>query len=63
MGGCYIPKMELEGRSKIGTQKCEEDEIKGVQKWSRGSRDMLMLVLKVFSRSFSAKEVVNEQER
>ena len=55
--------MELEGRFKNGVQKCEEDEIKGIQKWSWRSRDMLMLVLKVFSRSFSAKEVVNEQER
>ncbi len=27
-GGGGVPKMELEGRSKNGVQKCEEDEIK-----------------------------------
>ena len=43
--------MELERRSKNGTQKCKEDEIKGVQKWSRRSRDLLILVFKVFASS------------
>ena len=65
LGGrsCSLPKKELEGWSKNRTQKCDEDEIKGVQKWSRRSRDILILVFKVFSRSFSPKEVVNGQER
>ena len=31
-GGLCFSKMELEGRFKNGTQKCEEDEIKGIQK-------------------------------
>ena len=47
--------MELEGRSKNGVQKCEEDKIKGVQKWSRKVRNMLMLVFQMFPRPFSAK--------
>lgn len=36
-----LPKMELEGRPRNGTQKCEEDETKGIQKWSRKFRDTL----------------------
>ena len=40
--------MELEGRSKNGTQKCEEDEMKGIQKWSRNFRDILVLVYTMF---------------
>ena len=50
--------MELEGRSKNGTQKCEEDEIKGIQKWSRKFRDILVLVPNIFPHPFSAKDVV-----
>ena len=50
--------MELEGRSKMGVQKCEEDKIKGVQKWSRKFRDILVLVFNMFVRPFSAKDVV-----
>lgn len=38
--------MELQGRSKKGAQKCEEDEIKGIQKWSRKYRNILMVVTK-----------------
>ncbi len=53
-----LPKMELEGRSKNETQKCEEDEIKGIQKWSRKFRDILMLVPNTFPHPFSAKDVV-----
>ena len=47
-GGVCFPKMELEGRFKNGTQKCEEDEIKGIQKWSRNFRDILVLVYIIF---------------
>ncbi len=43
-----VPKLELEGRSKNETQKCEEDEIKGIQKWSRKFREILVLVYKMF---------------
>ncbi len=53
-----VPKLELEGRSKNETQKCEEDEIKGIQKWSRKFRDILMLVPNTFPHPFSAKDVV-----
>lgn len=28
-GGCCLSKLELEGRSKNGTLKCDEHEIKG----------------------------------
>lgn len=47
-GGVCFSKMELEGRFKNGTQKCEEDEIKGIQKWSRNFRDILVLVYTMF---------------
>lgn len=53
-----LPKMELEGWSKNGTQKCEEDEIKGSKKWSRKFRDILVLVFNMFPRPFPAKDVV-----
>ncbi len=53
-----LPKMELEGWSKNGTQKCEEDEIKGIQKWSRKFRDILVPVPNIFPHPFSAKDVV-----
>lgn len=46
--GGGIPKMELEGRSKNGTQKGEEDEMKRIQKWSRKCRVILMVVTKIF---------------
>ena len=47
-GGLCFSKMELKGWSKNGTQKCEEDEIKGIQKWSRDFRDILVLVYTMF---------------
>ena len=59
MGGS-IPKLKLEGRSKNGTQKCEEDKIKGIQKWSREFEDILVLVSKILPNPFSAKDVVIE---
>ena len=49
--------MELEGRSKNGTQKGEEDEMKRIQKWSRKCRVILMVVTKIFPHPFSAKDV------
>ncbi len=55
---CGSSKIELEGRSKNGTRKCEEDEIKGIQKWSRKCRDILVLVPNIFPHPFSAKDIV-----
>lgn len=49
--------MELEGRSKNGVQKCEEDKIKGSKSGARSS-DILVLVFTMFLRPFSAKDVV-----
>ena len=40
--------MELEGRSKNGTQKCEEDEIKGIQRWNRKFGDIWVLIYTMF---------------
>ena len=54
---CGPSKMELEGRSKNGTQKCE-DEIKGIQKWSRKFRDILVPVPNILPHPFFAKDVV-----
>ncbi len=39
-------------------QKCEEDEIKGIQKWSRKFRNILVLVHNILPHPFSAKDVV-----
>ena len=50
--------MELKGWFKNGTQKCEEDEIKRIQKWSRKFRDILVPVPNIFSYPFSTKDVV-----
>ncbi len=50
--------MELEGRSKNGTQKGVEDEIKGIQKLSRKCRDILVPVPNIFPHPFFAKDVV-----
>ena len=50
--------MELEGWSKKGTQKYEEDEMKGIQKWSRKCRNILVLVHNIIPHPFSAKDVV-----
>ena len=44
--GGRVPKMELEGRSKNGVQKCEEDKIKGSKSGARSS-DILVLVFTV----------------
>ena len=55
--GGRLPKMELEGGSKNGVQKCEEDEIKGSKSGARSS-DILVLVFTMFLRPFSAKDVV-----
>ena len=33
---------------KWNIRKCEEDEIKGIQKWSRKFRDILVLVYTIF---------------
>ncbi len=52
-----LPKMELEGRFKNGTQKGEEDEMKRIQKWSRKCRVILIVVTKIFPYPFSAKDV------
>ena len=49
--------MELEGRSKNGVQKCEEDKIKGSKSGARSS-DILVLVFTMFLRPFSAKDGV-----
>ena len=49
--------MEVERRSKNGTQKYEEDESKGIQKWSRNFRDTSVFVSKIFPHPFSAKDV------
>ena len=54
--------MELEGRSKNGIQKCEEDKIKGSKSGARSS-DILVLAFTMFLRPFSAKDVVSQQER
>ena len=53
-----LPKIELEGLSKKRTQKCEEDKMKGIQKWSRKFRNILMLVHNILPHPFSAKDVV-----
>ena len=55
VGGYCLPKMELEVRSKSGTRKCEEDEIKRVQKWSRKSRNIVVRGFQMFPRPFPAK--------
>ena len=55
--------MELEKRSKKRRQECEEEEIKGVQKWSRRFRDMSILVFTVFPCWLSAKEIVKGLEK
>ena len=49
--------MKLEGRSKNGVQKCEEDKIKGSKSGARSS-DILVLVFSMFLRPFSTKNVV-----
>ena len=49
--------MELEGRFKDGTQKCEEDEIKGIQKWSRKFQSYIGARLYNVPHRFSAKVV------
>ena len=42
---CQSPSQnEAGGTVQNGTQKCEEDEIKGIQKWSRKFRDILIFV-------------------
>ena len=55
--GGRVPKMELEGRSKNGVQKCEEDKIKGFKSGARSS-DILVLVFTMFLRPFSSKDVI-----
>ena len=50
--------MELEGRSKNGVQKCEEDEIKGSKSGAGGSEIDLVLVFNMFPHPFPAKDVV-----
>ena len=49
--------MERKGRSKNGTQKCEEDEMKGIQKWSRKFRDISVHISKILPHAFSAEDV------
>lgn len=49
--------MDLEGRSKNGLQKCQEDEIKGSKNGARSS-DILALVFAMFLRPFSAKDII-----
>ena len=50
--------MELKGRSKNETQKCEVDEIKEIQKWSRKFKNILIPVSNIFPHPFSTKNVV-----
>ena len=55
--------MELEGRSKNGVQKCEEDEIKGSKSGVGSSEIDLVLVFNMFPRLFPIKDVVELTEK
>ena len=50
--------MDLEGRSKNGVQKCEEDDIKGSKSEAESPEIDLVLVFNMFPRPFPAKTVV-----
>ena len=56
--GGGVPKMDLEGRSKNGVQKCEEDEIKGSKSEAESSEIDLVLVFNMFPRPFPVKNFV-----
>ncbi len=55
--------MDLEGRSKNGVQKCEEDEIKGSKSEVESLEIDLVLVFNMFPRPFPAKNFVKFIEK
>ena len=57
MRGGFSSKNGAGERSKNGTQKCEEDEIKGIQNWSRKFRDILVLISKMFPHPLSGRRI------
>ena len=61
-GGGVLPKMELKGGFKNGIQKCEEDEIKVIQKWSRGkSAAVYQKEIKLNEKGRSASAIMSHR--